>query len=365
MTGQCKMIEKILACNIHSPPKSMRRAMKVDRRVSWKKYIYSPLLLQHKSKLTFLSKCYFIIIHLSRDWLPYIFSIFSRVSSTILHGFIFPKFWGYKALPPSFIFLWKLICQYMYVYLQQLLLLSFILIYIFLRGHCSINPCFWEGVDVACQSFLLSSCIALSFHTTRKNYATLIHSFGRGLILYIYTFFSFKNLSYHPSLLCQSMLLGGGGCRMPNFSFIILHWSFHTTREELFNHSTLIHSFGRGLILYIYIHLFIYLSRISSIILNCSIDPCFWEGVDVACQSVLLSSCIALSPILIEQTLYPYWLLWEGIAFYIYIICVHTFLSRISSIILHCSLNPCFWGGACSMPNFSFIIRHCSVMPYC
>ena len=96
---------------------------------------------------------------------------------------------------------------------------------IFLRGHCSINPCFWEGVDVVCQTFLLSSCIALSFHTTRKNYATLIHSFGRGLILYIYihTFFSFKNLSYHPSLLCQSMLLGGGGCCMPNFSFIILH----------------------------------------------------------------------------------------------------------------------------------------------
>ena len=50
---------------------------------------------------------------------------------------------------------------------------------------------------------------------------------------------------------------------------------------------------------------------------------------------------------------------------YIYIKYVHTFLSRISSIILHCSLNPCFWGGACSMPNFSFIIRHCSVMPYC
>ena len=149
----------------------------------------------------------------------------------------------------------------MYVYLQQLLLLSFILIYIFLRGHCSINPCFWEGVDVACQSFLLSSCIALSFHTTRKNYATLIHSFGRGLILYIYiyTFFSFKNLSYHPSLLCQSMLLGGGGCRMPNFSFIILHWSFHTTREELFNHSTLIHSFGRGLILYIYIYIYLFI----------------------------------------------------------------------------------------------------------
>ena len=121
---------------------------------------YQPFLLS-VLKLTFLSKCYFIIIHLSRDWLPYIFSIFSRVSSTILHGFIIPNFWGYKALPPSFIFLRKLICQYMYVYLQQLLLLSFILIY---------------------------------------------HIFER-------------------ALLYQSMLLGGGGCCMPNFSFIILHCS--------------------------------------------------------------------------------------------------------------------------------------------
>ena len=104
---------------------------------------------------------------------------------------------------------------------------------IFFRGHCSINPCFWEGVDVVCQTFLLSSCIALSFHTTRKNYATPIHSFGRGLILYIYIhifFFQESLLSsfiallihafgrgwmlhaklffYHPTLPCHSILLG-------------------------------------------------------------------------------------------------------------------------------------------------------------
>ena len=86
-----------------------------------------------------------------------------------------------------------------------------------------------EGVDVACQSFLLSSCIALSFHTTRKNYSTLIHPFGRGWVLYIYIYLSlslsFKNFFYHPSLLYQSMILGGGGCCIPNFSFIILHCS--------------------------------------------------------------------------------------------------------------------------------------------
>ena len=100
----------------------------------------------------------------------------------------------------------------------------------FIILHCSLNPCFWEGVDVACQTFLLSSCIALSFHTTRKNYSTPFHAFGRGLVLVIYLFFheallsSFIVLSmhafgrgwmlrvklffYHPALLCHSILLG-------------------------------------------------------------------------------------------------------------------------------------------------------------
>ena len=121
-----------------------------------------------------------------------------------------------------------------------------------------------------------------------------VHTFGK----FDHSFLSkgiefpafFQNLFYHPSLLSQSMLLGGGGCCMPNFSFIILHCSVsHTTRK---NYSTLIHAFGRGLVLYIYIFL---LSRNSSIILHCSINPCFWEGVDVAFQTFLLSSCIALS----------------------------------------------------------------------
>ena len=112
---------------------------------------------------------------------------------------------------------------------------------------CSINPCFWEGVDVACQAFLLSSLIALSFHTTGQT------------ILPLFT----------P--------LGGDW-----FSF--------------------------------------FLSRVSSIILHCSINPCCWEGVDVPCQTFHLLSCIALSPILLGQILYPFWLLWEGVDFiYIYI----------------------------------------------
>ena len=114
--------------------------------------------------------------------------------------------------------------------------------------HCSLNPCFWEGVDVACQAFLLSSCIVLSFHTTRKNYSTLIHPFGRGWVLYIS----------------------------------------------------------------------IYLSRIP-IILHCSINPCFWEGVHVARPTFLLSSCIALSPILLEKTILPLFTLLGGDCFFIYI----------------------------------------------
>ena len=52
----------------------------------------------------------------------------------------------------------------------------------------------WEGVAVACQAFLLLSCIALSFHTARKDYSTLIHSFGGGLFIYLYLYSSFKKL---------------------------------------------------------------------------------------------------------------------------------------------------------------------------
>ena len=114
--------------------------------------------------------------------------------------------------------------------------------------------------------------------------------------------FSFQNLFYHPSLLYQSMLfqsmlLGGGRCCMPSFSFIIPHCPiipYYWT-----NYSTLIHPFGGD-------WFYFFLSRVSSIILHCSINPCCWEGVDVACQTFHLSSCIALSPILLGQILYPF-----------------------------------------------------------
>ena len=122
--------------------------------------------------------------------------------------------------------------------------------------HCSINPCFWEGVAVACQTFLLLSCLALSFHAARDMllYPLLLLREGIHFIYYPKSaldssildfspipnlrkmsfdhsflsegidFFAFLNkFFYHCSLLCQSMLLGDGGCCMSNFSFIILH----------------------------------------------------------------------------------------------------------------------------------------------
>ena len=98
-----------------------------------------------------------------------------------------------------------------------------------------------------------------------------------------------KLFVYHPALLCFSMLLGN-------------------------NYSTLIHSFDRVLIRIDYIYtlpfhtletcystirsllkglISLYFTKLSSIIFHCPINPCFWEGAGVACQTFLLSSCIA------------------------------------------------------------------------
>ena len=100
-----------------------------------------------------------------------VFSFVSLVSSVILHCSINSYFWEG--------------IDYIWIYIYIAIFLSRISSIIL---HCFINPCFWEGVDFACQIFLLSSCIALSFHTTRKNYLTLIHFFG-GIdffLIYIY-----------------------------------------------------------------------------------------------------------------------------------------------------------------------------------
>ena len=98
-------------------------------------------------------------------------------------------------------------------------------------------------------------------------------------------------------------------------------------------HSTT-HSFLKGLSS-------LYFSILSSVILHCSINSCFWERVDVACQTFLLSSSIVLSfHTTRKKLLYRNSLLWEGIDFiYAY---MHIYLLIISSIILHVSPIPNF-----------------------
>ena len=120
--------------------------------VALKLFFYYLVLLCHSMLL---GTCYSTLIHsFGRDWFSHIFQIFpkSPLDSMILHTSPIPN-----AIRP-FIPFWGdwFLCMF------QQILLSIIV-------HCSINPCFWERVDVASQTFLLSSCIALSFHTTRKN----------------------------------------------------------------------------------------------------------------------------------------------------------------------------------------------------
>ena len=152
------------------------------------------------------------------------------------------------------------------------------------------------------------------------------HSFLSGGI----DFSVFLNkFSYQPSLLYQSMLLGGGRCCMSNFSLSsCIALSFHTTRK---NYSTLIHPFGRGLILYLYIHTF--LSRISSIILHASLIPSFRK---------------------FHSTIHSFL---EGM--------ISRYFSIVPSIIFHRAINPCFWEGWMLHVNSSFFILHCSVIPCC
>ena len=161
-------------------------------------------------------------------------------------------------------------------------------------------------MDVACQIFILSSCITLSFHTTRKNYPTLIHSFGRGLILYLYihTF-----LSRIPSIILHAFLI-------PNFR------KFHST----------IHSFLEGVIS-------LYFSKVSSVIFHRAINPCFWESG--CCMSILLFSswkkCHSTSQFLSE-----------GVDFSVFF---NGFPYHFSLLYQPMLLG----GGGCCVSNFSFI----------
>ena len=136
--------------------------------------------------------------------------------------------------------------------------------------HCSINPCFWKGWMLYVKLILLSSCIALSFHTTRKNYSTLIHPFGRGLILYFYThiyihtFISrILSIILHASLIpnfrkCHSTIhsflkrTDFSACFNSFFYPVLLcHFTLLGTC-----YSTLIHSFRRDSFSYIFSKIF-------------------------------------------------------------------------------------------------------------
>ena len=162
---------------------------------------------------------------------------------------------------------------------------------------------FGRGWMLHVKLFFYSSCIALSFHTTRKNCSTLIHSFGRGLILYLYihTF-----LSRIPSIILHAFLI-------PNFR------KFHST----------IHSFLEGVIS-------LYFSIVSSVIVHCSINPCFWERVDVTCQFFFFHpALLCYSMLLGENVIRPVSSLLKGL--------ISLYFSMVSPIIFHCSINPCFW----------------------
>ena len=128
----------------------------------------------------------------------------------------------------------------------------------------------------------------LPFQTSEKCH-WITHVLSEGIDFSVF----FNSFFCHCSLLYQPMLLGGGGCCMSILLFSsCIALLFHATRK---NYPTLIHSFGRGLILYLYIHTF--LSRIPSIILHASLIPNFRKfhstthpsmllgGVDVAVNS--------------------------------------------------------------------------------
>ena len=146
------------------------------------------------------------------------------------------------------------------------------------------------GVHVACQTFLLSSGIALSFHTAREKLFYHYSPLWEGMV------FSFQNLFYHLSLLSQSCFWEVDVACQAFLLSSRIALSFHTTGHTIL---PLFTPLGGD-------WFYFFLSRVSSIILHCSINPCCWEGVDVACQTFHLSSCIALSPILLGQILYPF-----------------------------------------------------------
>ena len=216
------------------------------------------------------------------------------------------------------------------------------------------------------QESLLSSFMSLPVHTFGK--MPFYFSFlSKGTEFSVF----FNSFFYHPSLPYQSMLLGGGACCIPSFSFIILHCSVIPYNQEKYT----THSFDRGpnfIDIYIYISFknLVYhpsclshstllekclsttrsflkglsslrFSRISSIILHCSLNPCFWEGVDVTCQAFLLSSCIVLSFHTTRKTILPLFTPLIGDWFYIYLYIFQETLSSCIALSIHAFGRAC------------------------
>ena len=124
-------------------------------------------------------------------------------------------------------------------------------------------------MDVACQTFLLSSCIAWSFHTKEKlfyPYSPLWEGIG-----YIYIYIFQESLSscialsihgfgcmlhaklffYRPALLCHSILLGK--TTLPLFTPLGGDWFYIYIFQESLLSSFIalsIHTFGRGCMLH-------------------------------------------------------------------------------------------------------------------
>ena len=161
------------------------------------------------------------------------------------------------------------------------------------------------------------------------------HSFLSGGI----DFCAFLNKSfYQHSLLYQSMLLGGVGCCMSNLFFYHPALLCHSIRLEKTTLPLFTPLGGDWFYISIYIHTFLsripsiilhaslipnfrkchstihfflqgmislYFSKVSSIIVHCPINPCFWEGVDVACQFLFFHPALLCYPILLEKTILP------------------------------------------------------------
>ena len=117
--------------------------------------------------------------------------ISSTVASTVLHSYL-PYFWEGTALS----------------------------IHAFGRGCMLYAQLFFYHPALLCHSILLGKTM-LPLFTPLGGVWFYIH-----IYIYVYIFFSFKNFSYHPSLLCRSLLLGQTFLLS---SYIAL--SFHTTRE--------------------------------------------------------------------------------------------------------------------------------------